>query len=123
MSALPRGGGGAADGGDLNAQTLESFDVNGSDEAGADDSGAKVVQGDHGVCQRWMDYVGLLGRYSGWMPPANALGIRSASSGEPVERVVDNPGWEAWSWAVESKSGRGGRRFSWSVVSVLRTDN
>jgi len=69
MSALPRGGGGAADGGDLNAQTLESFDVNGSDEAGADDSGAKVVQGDHGVCQRWMDYVGLLGRYSGWMPP------------------------------------------------------
>jgi hypothetical protein len=43
--------------------------VNGSDEAGADDSGAKVVQGDHGVCQGWRYWVGVLGRYSGGKPP------------------------------------------------------
>jgi hypothetical protein len=65
IGALPCRDGGAADGGDLNTQALESFDVNGSDEAGADDSGAKVVQGDHGDCQKSFWYCGFAGSNSG----------------------------------------------------------
>ena len=36
---------GAADGGDLHAETLEGFDVDGADEAGADDAGAEMMEG------------------------------------------------------------------------------
>ena len=39
--------GGAADGGDLHAEALESFDVNRADESGADDAGAEMMKGLH----------------------------------------------------------------------------
>jgi hypothetical protein len=38
----------AANGGDLHAEAFEGFDVDGPNETGPDDTGAKVMEGSHG---------------------------------------------------------------------------